>query len=916
MFVQLLESNKLTGNDIQFIASIALDRLGCYELSKRMSTVLSSDDDENTVEDKNRLKVALNNAADVSIKAAVSFLYTEKLFVEFEGKYRRTFTLKSFKELCPDIQLGALLAAVYDIVNFSTKDQLFELYCYTQDAKEAFRWHVKKNKNGYNTATDAKISKVFDMYVDFVRKYCSSRYNTETRSPLAFMKHIFNEFFDKENYDGVNEVNDIINSKSLDENIGSGEGSFSILDTMQSKEDSLNSINFPDVVTKIQKASFSFFQNTNNSSTVLVNWDVAWFDILSCYRNMIFQKEFETSGLANLKVADGHFKICSVKDFGFDKENSTLTNKYNARKKVCETLLNRVFNNGVSTNKMFSLYQEIARESIIVTKEHNGKDGVALYKAGDIVANIKKKNCDLFKEQLEGVFALQELVKFLNSSSNTSKYGLFNFPVEIFRNQNLAKRFLSLSSYLEEKDDVLRLIKVAKEDEERNHQKLNGIRHNDVIIDYIKEDNAQYDKKYNSILKTPLESGKSLLKKDLSPKNRLYDSACELKQFLFDKQLEYDCSNLDEVYKLNGDNAKAYAVKTFIEKMVFLYQSFRKKEDGFMQQYTKIVDFAISIKNVCHFFNIPFINKNNKLCIEKNVEEFVFTEEVMAFYKALGDKYSDTPRFNLGQDYLIGLFKYAVTESILLLFEDEDERCSEETFADFMFVCLYVKEVNKEVVGLLLKIINDLRESNSEFVSDNNLFLYYAFLRESFKILDFKTEIQIDPLNKDLKAFIKDEAICQRISVFTPNNNPEEFSEYISRSQARVTKGINRYLGKCIREYLFLSDLKSRIYKTFGYNKTSVAEGPEVYELLEEANYEIHMNSELYPVIDNSLEVKFEFDENDFVLAGGGLYKFRPLNSDKIYYVHKKGYKVFVDTMRKVYSIEALNYNDRLINEV
>ena len=112
-------------------------------------------------------------------------------------------------------------------------------------------------------------------------------------------------------------------------------------------------------------------------------------------------------------------------------------------------------------------------------------DGIPYY-ASNTIHPKKGCNQDKFKADFEGFIALRELVAFLNSSANDTGYTIFDFPVEIFRDRNLLKRFSSLKEYLYMHDDVNKLVNEVYQSpgrsEDRNEKNLVS---NDCIFDQL-----------------------------------------------------------------------------------------------------------------------------------------------------------------------------------------------------------------------------------------------------------------------------------------------------------------------------------------------------------------------------------------------------------------------------------------------
>lgn len=498
MFLQDYQDSTLSYDEAQFAISLALDGLG---ESKAAAAVLffMSPQAKNNVDGapyktradliKGMAKVSQEQKKDI-VTVALDYYFSYQLFPT--GKTASFnyggHTWCSLGSLLKTAGRDVIYRDTMRLVLNNGRNRFITLYTKTQVFKHQFskvlgREITSSGAYGYGKGIPAslvdELSVKFTLYVD--RNCANGTYDPGTCNPDGYL-------FKRKNVDSVaergpfgwfqlennGEYYRILNRHGLNINVG-GSDDLTLIDSASiDVSPPAHSIRFIGVCSKICKASCLLFSHSNNSS--------AYYDIFSYHRDLLLQrtkaefKRIKTRG-CSIEFIDGKRAI--------DDLSQTVANKFNCRSKICD-IFEEVLTCGIRADKVNGLYDKVIRKMEEECSGSTGtKDAKSPFSIFDYTSREPGTNGSRFQVLLAGYLALKELLDFLDSDSNTSGITVNQFPVVVFRDKNLLKRFSNFEEYICYIDDVMPVYSEVASNPQRSKVLLGGLYSNDYVFDLL-----------------------------------------------------------------------------------------------------------------------------------------------------------------------------------------------------------------------------------------------------------------------------------------------------------------------------------------------------------------------------------------------------------------------------------------------
>lgn len=462
-------------SDVQFVTAIALDFMGCRKAAEYVLYMFSKERYIGAITET-ELNFKLENSNTNVISGFIQAIFSEK-FVRNKANslYQNEsfYTLhEAFRDELAPITYDILYENIMRLISLHTVDSYILLYMRTSMWFDVFS---KKAAPHNHNLSEETIRRVNQSFIDtFVKLYSANgSYHTASRNPNAYLLHAFGWYRRKGEYFNI------INAKSALASVGDedsrslidikADASVASIDYGSSNYGYAEGINFLEVAKKINAASYSLFNHGSET--------VAYFDIVSWYKQFLASKlkQKYKSNLAQLSVLYDIQYVNNEFELSGEKRK-----KKDSRCRVCEQF-SVILDKGITAEDIYPFFCNIAE--FASREAASGKDGLPLYTWGNIRTK-KNNNSQKFQEQYEGFIALRELLTFLKSPKNDMDLNIFNFPVEIFRDKRLLKRFSSLHEYVALQKDVMELVRIVDADFSRcKTSDKNNILLNDTVYD-------------------------------------------------------------------------------------------------------------------------------------------------------------------------------------------------------------------------------------------------------------------------------------------------------------------------------------------------------------------------------------------------------------------------------------------------
>lgn len=260
--------------------------------------------------------------------------------------------------------------------------------------------------------------------------------------------------------------------KGRGQDIETDDGSVSLLNLKElNDETDTNDIDFIDICTKINKASYIIFSHKGHVP----------YDIFShhCDRAM--------TPLVNSFIKEcSQYYRCIKFDTSTDSigacSGSTELGKIKTRCEYADYLDDR-FARSVMAYDLQSIIDKLYE----ITSKIRSSDGCHLFAVDGIGVHINGSESERFESLMQGYEAMYELISYINRNEAKTGISIYDFPVIIFRDADYLKRFRTFDEYIHGYKAVEQLLNEIKDskDTTRTAYKLNGFLANEYVDSYL-----------------------------------------------------------------------------------------------------------------------------------------------------------------------------------------------------------------------------------------------------------------------------------------------------------------------------------------------------------------------------------------------------------------------------------------------
>lgn len=853
MLARAFKGDSFNLAELQFTLAIVLDLNGEKNAAPIILQMFADD---------SKARDALESLIRKNSKHGIVYDYIDYLFNNpvLERKVNLVNNAKekcSLRSLITKVSVDSLYSGVMQTLLCTDVNKLIHLYMQTSMWEHWFRYAVRKVSS--NLPLD-QVGALSDGFKTFVRDASSNgSYDVKSCTPHAFLLHTFQAF-----YVNTEKFREILSNKSMMQSIGKDDKRSRI--EMQSDaidiEQPEEGIDFMSIAGKIYRSSYSLFNHVNDNG-------IAYYDIFSWYRKSISDrlwKRYKQILRANFSSIEFSREIA--------EHDGSKSIKLSKRIKLCEVYANRLMSTGIEISDIYNFYLEVvaAADKLCVHMNTNGgaNDGIPYY-ASEAIHPKKGCNQDKFKADYEGFIALRELVAYLGSSANDTGYTVFNFPVDIFRDKNLLKRFSSLKEYLYMYKDVTSLVNEVYESSGRDVDRdAKNLVSNDCIFDQL--------------LSYKLNSSPTLIKKAYSLSlakgkeaiNSVGKSATVLLAENYNRA-KNDISNgwLNKVNdphcldSLGNDTVKKInTIVGWFKTLINALTTSTNKRD----KYTASVTIVNVISTLLSLLNNP-VDVNGMYSLEgpnmltvltnavaANPTTYRYDSRITAAFaqvfdmaaRILNDLPADTPVNKL---HMYTAFSYAKT----------------------------AYRANVALSNFCSFVVQELR-SEQLHKNENNLYLLYAKALANYSWIELRFPFE---KREDITKLCGDD--CR---LFMDPRSMHDVIQSFQNIYLREVKVINIVLESFQPLFKFIGDFSNDLHIELQETDSASALNSKEIEILQKANQNI-LITKAANRFKYVLESSQKFDANNYVLGRAGLGVLLQDDIHKVF-VHKYGYKVII----------------------
>lgn len=398
--------------------------------------------------------------------------------------------------LSPGFNVNIIYRRAMSMLRKEHPYKLITAYMDTGEYRESFKRDVAKkyrlsaDKYRGNDISDSIIEEIRRNFREFVYyNSASGVYDPATGTPIAFLRNTFNSFYD---VGPDNRVQKVFNTRGTNSNVGGEDSNLTAIDFvgLESKKDEPE-LDFIDVASRIQKASFLLFSHSNSK--------IAFLDILSCYRDNMIKNRIDSEKLqyANMLCGCDIRFVDSMNDLSGGNID-TVRNKKNSRVNLCK-LFSPIVDNGVAQKDLYTYYEKAINYTKNLTTT---KDATHLFRVEGANTKHRENNSQMFQIIVSGHLALRELIEYLKKDNTVAS--VYNFPPIIFRDESYLKRFQTIEEYVNYVSDVSKLVNEVSNDSDRLVEKKDGFVLNDEMWGYLGVSNLMHDGIFRKLASMPL----------------------------------------------------------------------------------------------------------------------------------------------------------------------------------------------------------------------------------------------------------------------------------------------------------------------------------------------------------------------------------------------------------------------------
>ena len=461
MLIHRFRGSKIPVARLQYVAAIIV---GTYGFSDLEEAILDT-----STKKMQEYVTGLGNEYIDYANAIAEYLATTDC-LSYRGRLHNLYSLIGENKTQFKMSKESFAKMILRYVRDYSNTQLNILFLHTSACKKML--HVKivqafKNAHLENAGTvlsTAKINAIFNDFADYFSSYSSNiPYNSNGDNPFGWVVRSF-EYFSMNLSNLANRVNE----RNQDAIIGDDKGStmLELASIEATKEDV--TIDFPDVIAKIAKASNLLYSHKNSKR--------GYYDIYSYYvsirANELIEKINKDLGKDSqmINMRNGWYTIEPVA--------SHVWNKFHARNTISKVMVSLVDVDAPVT-ELSKLYKRVlyTNESIPLNNDGAIKDGMRPFDSKNVRVRSRLSNGDRFEILYAGFSALREFVVYLEHRG----IPIYSISPAIFRDLDITKRYRTLDEYIKLEPTVSRLYKEAQNSE----AVVNGIYNNDKVYDMV-----------------------------------------------------------------------------------------------------------------------------------------------------------------------------------------------------------------------------------------------------------------------------------------------------------------------------------------------------------------------------------------------------------------------------------------------
>lgn len=764
----------------QFAIGIVLSQLNESAASKAViafkSTYadgsISEEQTARLVDERNKLEENFLKTGKNVITGLLEVLQTKEVLPVFDksGYYKKKVMVSLGDLLIDKNCVKKIYRNTMELLRKFSKYELIAVYIDTAEFKETFKRDILRK---YSYSADRfRMNDVSDSIVDEIRddfkreiraNSCNGSYSPISGTPTAFLRNAFNMFYSRSG-----NIQRIFNTRGTNADAG-GESDMTTIDFYTlNPTSSAAAFDFIDVANRINRASYLLFDHNGN--------DVAFFDILSCYREEKIRERMRQ----DKRHFDTFLKGCEVKfvdsssNLNCGNEN-TINNKKSSRIELCK-LFSPIVDKGLSQSELFSYY----RKALALTNATDNHDGRRLftyvdYETGVIsgATNHVENNSQMFQIIVSGHLALRELVEYLDK--NRAVASIYNFPTIIFRNKDYLRRFQTIEEYVSYIQDVSPLVEQVRNDSVRRKEFLDGFACNDQVWKYLGDNNLMYDNLFTKLISMPLSFIKSAVND-----SKVLSKDTEFEQrYSFLLQTLKNLSERVETFTESGNLLECYSN---IEKVYLTVRDASFSEKSKLFQYSIVLSFY---KTLCHTLSLEqkFICDSNGYYL---FEESNVVEEFQKVSGGMQKLISENPKF--AEVYKKQVICRAVAISKVYSFitgVEVSTVCDWKQFREFFCVC-------ELLCGLLRRLYENgvLKVHKAVRQYEDFSFLIISKMAEDREIFEMPSVIS----SCDELTFLYKDPEIHELYINKLRSNSECLSINEERNR-RLVPAVNRFLS-------------------------------------------------------------------------------------------------------------------------
>lgn len=399
---------------------------------------------------------------------------------------------------------------------------------------------VGANGFGRNNLAQNVEDAVLDDFKLFVTNFSCNGYSTISGNPTGYLINAFKSFYvlDSKKKNSQASMFNIINRLGQDRVVGEDDTALS--DNSIKINRPRTKLNFIVTATKIERASHILFSHNGSSTN--------YYDIFSHYRDSILSERYKELRSQVKKIIGTTISITAGSPDFLGLTNSSLATKFGHKKEYCDKLVNTVLKKGFRREDTYGIYKSL----VAITESQAKTDGIRVFSTPDHSVKSVMCNSEIFQVLLEGYCALRDLLHYIDAGDALS---LQAFPVDIFRDGSLIKRFKTVESYIANHDYVCGFVNEINADGNRKATVINSLYSNEYIYSALESTMLL---KSNEVIEALRELPMSAITGAVRKTSKMSEDAVIMKEF----NIVYD-NMIKTIGNNSGDDLQALCMSWY-----------------------------------------------------------------------------------------------------------------------------------------------------------------------------------------------------------------------------------------------------------------------------------------------------------------------------------------------------------------